>query len=262
MKQVFVGKTVDEAKQLAVIEFGIDVSRITFSVIEEPKKTLFGKSKGDAKVEASYEPTKLELAVNYLRNILEKMGISDFDFKISETENGASINIVGDSCDAIIGKRGEALDSLQYLTSLVSNKGDKDFFRISLDTCNYREKRKSQLESLAAKIAKNVVKSGRSTALEPMNPYERRIIHAAVSEIQGVSSRSTGEEPYRKVIISSTVKRPERKPGFSNNRDNSRQQQPEPKRKTFDFKTSFEKDYKKPRPEDNLTSGLYSKIEF
>lgn len=267
MKQIFIGKSVDEAKELAIKEFGVDVSKITFEVIEEPKKSLFGKIKGEAKVSAFYDETKVDVASRYIRKVLKSMGIENVIQNVTETDNGATIELVGGDCSQIIGKKGETLDALQYLASLVCNKGDKDYYRISLDTCGYREKRKAQLEDLAAKIAKGVMKNNVSSALEPMNPYERRIVHSVISEIEGVTSRSSGEEPYRKVIVSSTAKRPERKPGFknNNNRNNNNsnfKKREDTKPKSFDIKTSFEKDYKKPRPEDNLTTGLYSKIEF
>ncbi len=120
------------------------------------------------------------------------------------TESGVTLTFDGDGSGTIIGRRGETLDALQYLASMVSNKGDKEYFRITIDSCGYREKRRKTLIELAKKISKSVLRTGRSTTLEPMNPYERRIIHSAVSEIEGVTSHSTGEEPYRKVIISST----------------------------------------------------------
>lgn len=259
MEKIFTAKSISEAKDAAVAEFGVDASKITFEIIEEPKKGLFGKTKGDAKISASYEETKIDIAKAYIKKILAEMDILDVDFKVEETEGGALIDIISSNSSAFIGKKGDVLDSIQYLTSLVCNKGDKEYYRISLDTDGYREKRKSQLESLAEKISKNVLKNGRSSALEPMNPYERRIIHAKVAEIEGVNSHSTGQDPYRKVIISSNNKRPERKGGdFKKKNNNNRNSKP----KAFDIKTSFEKDYKKPRPEDSLGSGLYSKIEF
>ena len=113
---------------------------------------------------------------------------------------------------------------------------------------------------LAKKISKSVLRTGRSTTLEPMNPYERRIIHSAVSEIEGVTSHSTGEEPYRKVIISSTNPRKSGERRGKNDRDR-RRRNPEGPRK-LDLATSFEKDYKRPKPEDELNAGLYGKIEF
>ena len=153
----------------------------------------------------------------------------------------------------------------------IANKGDKDYFRITIDCLGYRKKRKETLEQLAAKVAKSVIRTGRSQQLEPMNPYERRVIHSAVANIDGVASRSVGEEPYRKIIISSTNPR--------NNRNNTRGRGPrrddrrgrqggrDRRRENFeakaiDLSTSFEKDYKKPKPEDSMEVGLYGKIEF
>lgn len=254
MTEIFSAKSVDDAKAMAAEKFNADVSEITFTVIEEPKKNLFGKLKSEAKVQADYTPpTKAQIAQKYISSILEKMGI-DSSSEIQESENGAVITFNGDSSGAIIGRRGETLDALQYLASMICNKGGKEYYRITLDSCGYREKRKQTLEELAVKIAKSAVKTGRSTALEPMNPYERRIIHSAVSQVEGAVSRSVGEEPHRKVIISSTVK-PKRK------RNNNRSYNSKPPR-SLDLKTSFEKDYKKPKPEDNLHAGLYGKIEF
>lgn len=259
MKQIFIGKTVDEAKQQAATEFGIDLSKIDFEIIEEPKKSFFGKLKGDAKVSAYYEPTKTDIACKYLVDVIKKVGIDDVTTSVSDTENGVIINLEGTDIDSIIGKKGQILDSLQYLTSLVCNKADKEYFRISVDCNDYRDKRKNQLETLAEKIAKGVIKNRRSSAMEPMNPYERRIVHSVVSKIEGVSSHSVGDEPYRKVIITSNFKRTEKKQFKGNN---NRRRRPPQNKKSFDITTSFEKDYKKPRPEDKLGSGLYSKIEF
>ena len=253
MTEIFSAKSLDEAKAMAADFFGVDESEIKFTILAEPKKSIFGMLRSEAKVEAEYTPdeaaensdnsdnsdnseplSKAEIAQNYVKSILDKMGI-DSGSTIEETESGAIITFNGDNSGAVIGRRGETLDALQYLASMVCNKGDRsEYYRITLDSCGYRAKRKQTLEELAVKISKSVIKSGRSTALEPMNPYERRIIHSAVSEIEGVSSRSVGEEPYRKVIISSTTKRNDR-----------------PK-----------KDYKKPKPEDNINAGLYGKIEF
>lgn len=265
--QIFTAKTVDEAKELAASEFGVSIEKITFTVIEEPKKTLFGKIKGEAKVEASFEETKADLAAAYIVKVLREMGIEDVRIETEEVENGAKLELFGEGLEELIGKKGEIIDSLQYLSSLICNRIDRDYYRISLDCCGFREKRKQQLEELAKKISANVKRSGRTSALEPMNPYERRIVHATVSEIEGVTSRSVGEEPYRKVLISSTEKRErrdDRKGGFNKGGRRGSQRRGARPAKSFDITTSFEKDYKKPKPEDTLElgSGLYSKIEF
>ncbi|MBQ3936464.1 MAG: protein jag [Ruminococcus sp.] len=265
MKQVFTAASVEEAKQLAAEVFGTSEDKITFNVLEEPKKGLFGKVKGEAKVEAEYSETKTDIAVKYIKSVLEAMEVTNATVVAQENEDGAVIEINGDGFEEMLGKKGELLDSLQYLSSLVCNKIDKEYFRISTDCNGFREKRKAQLEELARKIANNVKKNGRSSALEPMNPYERRIVHAAVSEIEGVTSQSKGEEPYRKVIISSTNPRKfDDRGGFKRGGRGRRNGGGRGGRsKGFDITTSFEKDYKKPKPEDSMKgAGLYSKIEF
>lgn len=225
---------------------------------------------------------KAKIAQSYVTRILEKMGV-DTESEIIQNENGVVIDFKGDGTGTIIGKRGETLDALQYLSAMICNKNEKGYYRITLDSCGYRAKRKVILQELAQKVSKNVLRTGRSQALEPMNPYERRIIHATISEIDGVTSRSVGEEPFRKVIISSENPAPKRynnrKGGYRGNNNNKRggrgnnnhgksnkyhgngkkrNYQP----RSLDLKTSFEKDYRKPKPEDNLNAGLYGKIEF
>ncbi len=265
MKKEFTANTVEEAKALAASEFGTDISRISFTVIEEEKKGFLGFGKTDARIEAEYEPSKAETAADYVKNVLSCMGI-EAELTVTENEDGAVIDIAGDTTGAVIGRRGETLDALQYLASMTANRGDKEYYRISLDSCGYREKRKAILEELARKISKTVLRTGRTSTLEPMNPYERRIIHAAVSEIEGVTSKSIGEEPYRKVVISSVNARPERKQGgnrrggYGNKPHQKRDVQP----RSMDLmKTSFEKDYKKPKPEDSMFEGeLYGKLDI
>lgn len=216
---------------------------------------------------------KVKLAMDYITSILRAMDV-DVEFKVYQNETGAIINLESDNNGTIIGRRGETLDSIQYLCSIIANKGDKDYYRITIDCLGYRNKRKDTLEQLAAKVAKSVLRTGRSQPLEPMNPYERRVIHSAISNIEGVSSRSVGEEPYRKIIISST--NPRRGGGRRDNRrdggrrnDNrrnggqrNRDREVNMERRSVDLSTSFEKDYKRPKPEDEIQGGLYGKIEL
>ena len=265
MKKQFTADSVEEAMELAAAEFGIDRDRIVFTTIDTGKKGILGLGKSQAVVEAEYEMTKAEIALDYLSNILSCMGL-DAELEAQESEDGALIEIQGDMTGAVIGRRGETLDALQYLTCMAANKGDKDYYRISLDSCGYRAKRKENLEELARKIAKTVLRTGRSTTLEPMNPYERRIIHAAVGEIEGVASKSVGEEPYRKVVISSTNPRKpdrrDRRGGRNDRRPYGGDRKRDPHSMDL-MKTSFEKDYKKPRPEDSLLSGdLYGRLDI
>ena len=203
------------------------------------------------------------------------MGI-EAQLTVTENEEGAVIDIGGDTSGAVIGRRGETLDAIQYLASMAANRSDKEYYRISVDSCGYREKRKAILEELAAKISKTVLRTGRTSTLEPMNPYERRIIHSAVSEIEGVTSKSIGEEPYRRVVISSVngrLERPEKKydgkkpynkngKGRYNKDKRGKDYKPQPRSMDL-MKTSFEKDYKKPKPEDSMFTGeLYGKIDI
>lgn len=214
---------------------------------------------------------KVKIARDYIISIFKAMDV-DAKFVVYQNETGAVINIESDNNGTIIGRRGETLDSIQYLCSIIANKGDKDYFRITIDCFGYRSKRKETLEQLAAKVARSVLRTGRSQQLEPMNPYERRVIHSAVSSIEGVSSRSVGEEPYRKIIISSVNSRNRGgrggRPYHRDDRRGGRQQGGRDRRrdnyepKAIDLSTSFEKDYKKPKPEDSMEGGLYGKIEF
>lgn len=271
----FTGKSIDDAKQKAADEFGVRIDQITFRVLNDVKKGLFGKIKEEAKVWAGYNKPviadvtvidgikaerelsdQVECCRNYLKNIMDKMGI-DAEISIAPSDDAFFIDIDSKGSGAVIGRRGETLDALQYLTSLVVNKFEGDYKRVTLNSCGYREKREETLIQLANKIGNKALKTGRATTLEPMNPYERRIIHSAVAKIEGVNSKSVGEEPYRKVVIS-----PEhpKKNGGGKNGGYRKKKSDGPR--SLDLKTSFEKDYKKPKPEDNINAGLYGKIEL
>lgn len=273
LETICTAKTVEEAIQLAAQELGASLDKLKIEVLEEPKKGLFGGLKGEAKVKAvyEYEPSKIELAMQYLEKVLVKLEIP-VEIVPTEVEGGVVLDIKGEGMGVIIGRRGETLDALQYLASLVCNKGSDEYYRITVDSNGYRDKRKATLEELATKIAKTVARTGRTSALEPMNPYERRIIHSAVSNIEGVASRSTGEDPNRKVIISSLNRKPRSfdkgsKPGNRDaNRDNKRPQFNKPK--GDGFTTSFEKEYKRPVApaptvvEEEKSAELYGKIKL
>jgi len=238
MEKIFTAKTLDEAKQMAADEFGVDRLDIDFEIIEQPAKKLFG-TKGDFRVRATAsvkavappeaEPEKsvsaplaAELAtpeqqavpanvIGYLSNILTALGVSGFAVNVKPSGENVVLDVTGDDLGIIIGRRGETLDSLQYLAILANNRGDgRDKPRVIVDCNGYREKRAETLETLAERTAAKVLKAGRRITLEPMNPYERRIIHSKVAEIGGVFSNSIGEEPFRKVVISAEV--PKRRP--------------------------------------------------
>lgn len=267
MKDIFTGNTIEEAKNAAAEAFGVSRDLIAFSVIKEPKVGLFGKIKESAQIEAEYNPpTKADVVAAFLKNVLDKMGIENAGISFEETDDGISVELSGDGLDELIGKKGELIEALQYLSSLVSNKIDREYYRIVIDCGNFRERRREYLEKTAKKLAETVKKTGRTCSLEPMNPYERRIVHSAASEIEGVSTRSVGEEPYRKVLISSTEKKRfnSKSGGYKSKggrRNGGRREKPKPH---YDITTSFEKNYKKPKPEDDmdLGSGEYGKIDI
>ena len=176
------GRTVDEALDKAYEQLGISRDEAQFEILDLPKKGFLGLGASPAKVRVFIEVSKAQC----------------------ETENCANITLSGDGLGVLIGRRGETLDALQYLAGLVANRLEGDYYRIVVDSGNYREKREKTLENLAKKLSSQVIRTGRSVTLEPMNPYERRVIHATIQGIDGVTSSSIGEEPSRRVVISST----------------------------------------------------------
>lgn len=291
MEKEFTAKTVDEAKALAAQEFGVSVDDIEFEILEQPRKGLFG-TRGEARVKAFYEekaeaaPTaeaaviseeaeaeenedsalpadfdiensaKVKAAKQYLTDVLHALKLENFEINAVRKDNNIVLDITGEKLGVVIGRRGETLDSLQYLTILASNRTEENYCRISVDCNGYRDKRRETLESLAKRTSAKVIKQGRKIALEPMNPYERRIIHSCVAEIEGVSSHSTGVEPYRKVVIYAD------KPKYDNRRGGRRDRGEHGDARSIrnykssgGFSTSFEREYKRRTYEPDETAG-------
>lgn len=199
---VATGKTVDEAIRTACETLNVDRDSVEVEILELPSKRLLGLlGASDAKVKVVYRETVEERARNYLMEILDRMNLSNIDVESKEENDEILFDVKGEGLGLIIGHRGETLDAIQYLVSLVANKGEEKYKRIIIDTGDYREKRQRTLTLLAKRIAQSAVKTRRSTTLEPMNPYERRIIHTAVQEIKGAASWSVGEDPNRRVVI-------------------------------------------------------------
>lgn len=200
---------------------------------------------------------KVQSAIKYLTDVFHALGLENFAITPIKRGGNVVLDISGEKLGVIIGKRGETLDSLQYLAILASNRSEESFCRISLDCNGYRDKRSEALEALAKKTSAKVIKQGRKIALEPMNPYERRIIHSCVAEIEGVSSRSTGTEPYRKVVIYAD------RPKFDNRRRRSSGNGSGARnyRSSGGFSTSFEREYKRSQyqPDENADAGDFSK---
>ncbi|MEY8339379.1 RNA-binding cell elongation regulator Jag/EloR [Lachnospiraceae bacterium 62-35] len=213
-------KTVDEAVTKALIELGITSDRLDHEIVDRGSTGFLGIGAKPAIIRAWKKETPEDAAVDFLNKIFETMGLQvSVNVSTNEEEREMSINIEGEDMGILIGKRGQTLDSLQYLVSLVVNKAKttEGHIRVKLDTENYRERRKETLETLAKNIAYKVKRTKHSVSLEPMNPYERRIIHAALQNDKYVTTRSDGEEPFRHIIIS--LKRESyRKPRYDRNK--------------------------------------------
>lgn len=201
----FSGKNVDEALVNALRELNVTQDKITYEVIDEGAKGLLGLiGTKPAIIQVEMIPVERDLkaeAVSFLRGIFDNMGITA-ELEAALEDNMMKIDISGPKMGLVIGYRGETLDSLQYLTSLVVNKRrEGEYVRVVLDTEGYRLKREETLERLAEKTAYKVKKYRRPMKLEPMNPYERRIIHSKLQKIEGIVTHSVGDEPYRRVVI-------------------------------------------------------------
>ncbi len=195
-------KTVDEAITKALIELETTSDKLVYEVVEKGSTGFLGLGAKPAIIRARKELTLEDKAVEFLNQVFEAMKLMvTIETSYDEVEKEMSINLVGDDMGILIGKRGQTLDSLQYLVGMVVNKDSEGYIRVKLDTENYRSRRKETLETLAKNIAYKVKRTKRSVSLEPMNPYERRIIHAALQNDKYVTTRSEGEEPFRHVVI-------------------------------------------------------------
>lgn len=242
--------TIEEAKAAACAELGIDEQTAQFEVLQQPEKKKFGLFGGNpAKVRAFYEETPLDSAKAYLKNVLLQLEMNDVSIEMNMIEDGAEFNINGEDIGFIIGHRGETLDALQYLTNLVVNHDAKDYFRIVLNIGNYREKREKTLEILGRKLAFKACKTGEKTVLEPMNPYERRIIHTAVQKVRGATSWSEGENMNRHVVIG-----PDQKRRYNNNRGySSRYGDSAPKQRSGEYqRREYSDEQKRNHPDDSV----------
>lgn len=201
----FKGKTVEEAVTAASIELGIVSSELEYEVVDKGSTGFLGLGAKPAIIKAKKAEKAKTIADKtneYLEVLFKAMDIeTEITIDFDEENNNMSINLEGPEMGILIGKRGQTLDALQYLISLFVNKESESYVRVKLDTENYRARRKDTLENLAKNIAFKVKRSRRSVTLEPMNPYERRIIHSALQNDKYVATRSEGEEPYRKVVV-------------------------------------------------------------
>lgn len=193
-------KSLSEAKQLALLELGVTEEEAEIEVIDEGNKGFLGLGAKEACVRAKVSDAPAAAAKKFLSELFEKMGI-EITIKAKTEENILNIELIGDDMGIVIGKRGDTLDSLQYLTSLAVNSLFDGYIKVMIDAENYRQKRYDTLIALSKRLGDKVARTGRKQTLEPMNPYERRIIHANLQSNDKVTTYSIGEEPYRKVVI-------------------------------------------------------------
>jgi len=201
------GKTIDEAVGAALTELGTTKENVEIEVINEGKRGILGLGAEEAHVRVKMEENPTQKAEKYVSSIMEKFGINS-ELKSSYEDETVNIEIIGDSEEVgkVIGRRGDTLDALQYLTSLVVNKGEENYIRVTIDTENYRGKREETLIKLAKRMAGVVSRNRKSVTLEPMNPNERRIIHSALQEYRNITTYSTGKDPNRCIVITTKKK--------------------------------------------------------
>ena len=196
-------KTVNDAITQAALALGVSSEQLEIEVIDEGSNGFLGIGSRLAVIQAKKKFSLEGTAVDFLKDVFRTMNMEvEIDVVYDADEKTMDIDLKGDDMGILIGKRGQTLDSLQYLTSLVVNKYTEDYIRVKLDIEHYRERRKETLETLARNIAYKVKRTRRPVSLEPMNPYERRIIHSALQNDRYVVTRSEGEEPFRHVVVS------------------------------------------------------------
>ena len=198
----FTAKTVDDAITAACQKFLVTSDRLEYEVMEEGSSGFLGFNAKPARIKAKVKETVEDKARAFLDDVFAAMHMTVLvEVSFNDEEKVMDIELKGDDMGVLIGKRGQTLDSLQYLVSLVVNRDSDDYIRVKVDTENYRKRRKETLENLAKNIAYKVKRTKRSVSLEPMNPYERRIIHSALQNDKFVTTHSEGEEPFRHVVV-------------------------------------------------------------
>ena len=195
-------KNVDDAVIEACQKLVVTRDKLEYEVIEEGSNGFLGIGSKPAVIKARVKSTVDGKAVDFLKEVFAAMNMAVvIDAKFDETDHNLDIDLSGDDMGVLIGKRGQTLDSLQYLVSLVVNKDTEDYIRVKVDTEDYRRRRKETLENLAKNIAYKVKRTKRPVSLEPMNPYERRVIHSALQNDKYVTTHSEGDEPFRRVVV-------------------------------------------------------------
>ncbi|MBE5848228.1 MAG: protein jag [Lachnospiraceae bacterium] len=198
----FSAKTVDDAITEACQKLTVTSDKLEYEVVEEGSSGFLGIGSKVAVIKARVKCSVQDKAKDFLKEVFDAMHMTVvIDVKYDEVEGAMDIDLSGDEMGVLIGKRGQTLDSLQYLVSLVVNKDAEKYIRVKVDTEDYRKRRKDTLENLARNISFKVKRTKRPVSLEPMNPYERRIIHSALQNDKYVTTHSEGDEPFRRVVV-------------------------------------------------------------
>lgn len=198
----FTAKTVDDAITEACESFVVASDKLEYEIIEEGSAGFLGIGSKPAVIKARVKSSVEDIAKEFLDDVFRAMNLTVvIDINYNKDNNSMDIDLSGDEMGILIGKRGQTLDSLQYLVSLVVNKDVENYIHIKVDTENYRQRRKETLENLAKNISYKVKRTKRPVSLEPMNPYERRIIHSALQNDKYVTTHSEGDEPFRHVVV-------------------------------------------------------------
>lgn len=196
-------KTVEDALTDASVQLGITSDQLEYEIVEKGSNGFLGLiGSKNATIRVKVKSSVEDEVREFLTSVFNAMKMQvEIEINKNEDERFLDVELKGDDMGVLIGKRGQTLDSLQYLTSLVVNKGTSEYIRVKVDTEDYRKRRKETLENLAKNLAYKVKRTKKPVSLEPMNPYERRVIHSALQNDKYVSTHSEGEEPYRKVVI-------------------------------------------------------------
>ena len=217
-------KTVDDAITEALVQLGATSDQIEYEVIEKGSSGFLGFNSKPARIKVRKKFTPEDIIRDFLNKVFDAMHMDvEIIIKQSEEENVFDVELKGDDMGVLIGKRGQTLDSLQYLTNLAINRHVDDNIKVKLDTEDYRNRRKETLENLARNIAYKVKRTKRPVSLEPMNPFERRVIHSALQGDHYVTTHSEGEEPYRHVVV--TLKKEANYSGGNSRKGNYRRKQ-------------------------------------
>lgn len=210
----FTAKTVDEALTEALIKLEATSDQVEYEVLEKESTGFLGMFSKPARIRVCKKESVDEVVKNFLDKLFLHMGINvEVVMEYNEEESVIDIELKGEEMGVLIGKRGQTLDSIQYLTSLVANKDIENYVKIKMDTENYRQRRRETIENLAKNIASKVKKTRKPAYLEPMNPYERRIIHSALQNDKYVTTHSEGDEPFRRVVVT-----PKKDSSYNDNR--------------------------------------------